>query len=121
MTSRPRSMPSRTFHDAVVLAFEVDQEQARLALECVTLEAGEQETGVLLVSGLTRLTEDGRPVGAPTFEWDDGQILELTIDGGSVALVVEWEHYREQQTVVAAYQIDGDYVSWQPGDHDPTP
>jgi len=105
----------RTFHDAVVEAFRVCTGRISLKITNVSNygpEGAVQETGELRISSVSSFLEDGVPVEEPTIDFDDGQILELEMDGKNVTMLVEWESYGGGETTVCSYRISGRSVSW---------
>src|SRR5829696_5427568 len=107
----------RTFHDAVVVRFALLRDRIEIDIEGVSTFDGDkssQETGKLIVEGVSSFTENHEPVAAPTFEFDDGQILELEMHSRCLKLLVEWENYSSKSTEVAEYEIHGDSVRWLP-------
>ena len=107
----------RTFHDAVVVRFTALKNRIEIDIKEVLNYDGDEvsrETGKLIVEGVSYFTENHEPVVAPTFSFDDGQILELEIDDRSLQLLVEWENYSLSSTEVAEYEIHGDSVRWVP-------
>jgi hypothetical protein len=109
--------PMRTFHDAVVVRFAASRDRIEINIESVSVYDGDesyQETGKLIVEGVSSFTENHEPVAAPTFKFDDGQILELEMHDRCLKLFVEWENYSSSATEVAEYEIHGDSVRWVP-------
>ena len=107
----------RTFHDAVVVRFIASRGRIEIDVERVSCYNGDelnQEAGKLIVEGVSRLTENGEPVAAPTVEFDDGQILELEMHSRHLELLIEWENYSSHSTQVAEYEIYGESVYWVP-------
>jgi len=107
----------RTFHDAVVVRFATLLDRIEIDIEGVSNYDGDEstrETGKLIVEGISCFTENDEPVAAPTFKFDDGQILELEMHDRCLKLLVEWENYSLNSIEVAEYEINGDSVRWVP-------
>jgi hypothetical protein len=107
----------RTFHDAVIVLFVVSRDRIEIGIEGVSVYDGDessQETGKLIVQGVSSFTENHEPVAEPTFKFDDGQILELEMHEHRLNFLVEWESYLSNSTNVAEYEIHGSRVCWVP-------
>jgi hypothetical protein len=107
----------RTFHDAVVVRFAALRDRIEIDIEGVSSYKGDEssrETGKLIVEGVSFFTENDKSVAAPTFKFDDGQILELEMQDRCLKFLVEWENYSVSSTEVAEYEIHGDSVRWVP-------
>jgi hypothetical protein len=107
----------RTFHDAVVVRFGRSGDRIEIDIKSVSVYEGNesyQETGKLIVEGVSSFTENHKPVSAPTFKFDDGQILELELNERCVKLLIEWENYSLSAIEIAEYEIHGDRICWVP-------
>jgi hypothetical protein len=70
----------RTFHDAVIVRFTALNNRIVIDINEVSNydeSESSRETGKLIVEGVSCFMENHKQVDAPTFSFDDGQILDL--------------------------------------------
>lgn len=105
----------RTFHDAVIVGVSVNEDELVFRIQNVSVygqKPEHQETGRLIVKGLSAFRQDGQLVTEPTFDFDDGQILDINMDDNTVAMLLEWEDYKSGRTGVVEYDVAGSEVRW---------
>lgn len=108
---------TRTFHDAVITSVARQDRDLLFALENVTVERKGQrlmEKGILCITQVSRTLANGAEVDLANIGYDDGQILQCSLEAQHARLLIEWEDYRAGTTKTAEYSIFGAAVSWSP-------
>lgn len=110
----------RSFHDAVILAVSVLDDELIMCLGDVVVDRGsglDLESGVFRIRNVMRIEAGGMVLRCENVGsgFDDGQVLDLSAQETSLELTVEWQCYSERRKQVVAYRIVADEIAWDRG------
>lgn len=98
-----------SFHESTVIAFCRKESIVDLELDSVFTN-GLLSHFCIRVSGVTSVLIDGIPSNDDLMHADDGEVFTLELFENSFSLIVEWNGFSREMSLVKSYQVIGENV-----------
>jgi hypothetical protein len=94
----------QSFHDASLIAIDRSQDDLTLSFENVYVD-GTLRFAELKLQEVTEILCEGERTEQLELMEDEGEILELSEESGTLSILVAWMNFKEDTEIVQAYQI----------------